>query len=81
MSNQAVIYSYDGNPPLLAIDGGGGGGGLTGVNVGAGLTKTGPLSNPTINLGFTAPNQLLAGAGVNQGAVLNPGSLRQQQPA
>ena len=74
MSNQAIIYSYDGNPPQLAIDGGGGSGGLTGVNVGAGLTKTGPLSNPTINLGFTAPNQLLAGAGVNQGAVLNPGS-------
>lgn len=74
MSNQAIIYSYDGNPPQLAIDGGGGGGGLTGVNVGAGLTKTGPISNPTINLGFTAANQLLAGAGANQGAVLNPGS-------
>lgn len=74
MSNQAVIYSYDGNPPQLAIDGGGGSGGLTGVNVGAGLTKTGPISNPTINLGFTQANQLLAGAGANQGAVLNPGS-------
>jgi len=74
MSNQAIIYSYDGNPPQLAIDGGGGGGGLTGVNVGAGLTKTGPISNPTINLGFTGANQLLAGAGNNQGAVLNPGS-------
>ena len=74
MSNQAIIYSYDGNPPQLAIDGGGGSGGLTGINVGAGLTKTGPISNPTINLGFTQANQLLAGTGLNQGQVLNPGS-------
>ena len=73
MSVSQILTTYDGQEPTLCITGGGGGN-VNSVSGGPGLTITGGLNTPQVNLGFTAPNQLVYGTGNNAGAILGPGS-------
>lgn len=72
MSVSQILTTYDGQEPTLCITGGGGGN-VNSVSGGPGLTITGGLNTPQVNLGFTAPNQLVYGTGNNAGAILGPG--------
>ncbi len=73
MSVSQILTTYDGQEPTLCITGGGGGN-VNSVSGGPGLTITGGLNTPQVNLAFTGTNQLLYGTGLNSGAVLGPGS-------
>lgn len=73
MSVSQILTTYDGQEPTLCIAGGGGGSGVNSVSAGPGLTITGGLNTPQVNLAFTGPNQLVYGTGNNAGAILGPG--------